>query len=333
MGRVIVLLLRVLRVGHRRHVVWLLSAAVACALAGGGAFAAVYPGGLPFSTGLYWAITPATTVGYGDVTPKNAAGRVIASLVMLTTIPLLASVFALLTGGVVAAGVRRILAVRSHFPDSAYRLVVGSGPMVHAIAAELVEAGIPVVLAADIDPETMPDGVHVVRGDPTEPAAIAAAKPERAEQALVVGNNDGDVLVSTVLLRKRAPQLPISALVRSASAREALRELGVQQTVSAEELLARTLAMSLEAPHAGDVVSQLVESATHRLTEVQPEASAVGRPLSAVRSEREGLVLGLVHGGVLSLGIGDDPVVASGDLLLVAVPGSRRARAARSASP
>jgi voltage-gated potassium channel len=325
---VIVLLLRVFKVGHRKHILALLGAMVACVLAGAGAFAAVYPGGLPFSTGLYWAITTATTVGYGDVTPKNGAGRVIASLTMLTTIPLLASVFALLTAGVAVAGVRRILAMRSRLPEDAYRLVVGSGPMAHAIVAELRQAGIPVVLVADVDPETVPEGVHVVRGDPTEPTTIAAAKPERAEQALVVGANDGDVLVSAVLLRKRAPQLPISALVRSTSAREALRELGVQQTVSANELLARTLAMSLEAPHAGDVVSQLVESTSHRLTEIAPEPSSVGRPLSAARSERAELVLGLVHNGTLALGIGDDPVVAAGDLLLVAVPGSHRSKAA-----
>ncbi len=323
------LLLRVLKGGqHRKNIAMLLAAALACVLAGGGAFAAVYPGGLPFSTGLYWAITTATTVGYGDVTPKNGIGRLIASLTMLTTIPLLASVFALLTGGVVAAGVRRILAMHDRLPEGSYRLVVGSGPMVHAIVAELAKEHIPVVLAADVDPATMPDHVHVVRGDPTEPAAIAAAKPEGAEQALVVGANDGDVLVSTVLLRKRAPQLPISALVRSPSAREALRELGVQQTVSADELLARTLAMSLEAPHAGDVVSQLVESETHRLAEVAPSSAAVGRPLSAIRSERSELILGLVHDGVLSLGIGDDPVIASGDMLLAAVPGSRGSKAA-----
>jgi voltage-gated potassium channel len=330
---VIGLLLRVLKAGHhRRNIAMLLAAAFACVLAGGGAFAAVYPGGLPFSTGLYWAITTATTVGYGDVTPKNGIGRLIASLTMLTTIPLLASVFALLTGGVVAAGVRRILAMHDRFPESSYRLVVGSGPMIHAVVAELAQENIPVVLVADVDPATMPDHVHVVRGDPTEPAAIAAAKPEGAEQALVVGANDGDVLVSTVLLRKRAPQLQISALVRSPSAREALRELGVQQTVSADELLARTLAMSLEAPHAGDVVSQLVESETHRLTEVEPPAAAVGRPLSAIRSERSELILGLVHDGLLSLGIGDDPVIAAGDMLLAAVPGSRRSKAASSSA-
>ena len=88
----IALLARVLGRVHRRNVVLLLAGAVACTVAGGAAFAATQH--LPFTTGLYWAITTATTVGYGDVTPHNASGRVVASLTMLTTIPMLASVFA-----------------------------------------------------------------------------------------------------------------------------------------------------------------------------------------------------------------------------------------------
>jgi voltage-gated potassium channel len=108
------LLVRVFGVRHRRHVAILLAAAVACLLAGAVLFAATQH--YPLPTGLYWVITTATTVGYGDVLPRNAVGKVIASAVMLTTIPLLASVFALVTGAAAAAGVRRILAMGTPIP-------------------------------------------------------------------------------------------------------------------------------------------------------------------------------------------------------------------------
>ena len=311
----VTILLRVLRVPHRRHVSVLLGAVAVVVLLGGALFASAED--LPFTTGLYWAITTATTVGYGDVTPHNAVGRLVASLVMLTTIPMLAAAFAIVSGAAAAAGVRRILAMHTQFPTGTYRLVVGMSPTVPAILDELTRSGIPVVLAADIDPGGVREGVHVVRGDPTEEATIRRARPAGAEQALITGGSDGDVLVSAVLLRKEAPSLAVTALVSSPSVREALHDLGVRQTVSASEVLSRTLAASIETPHAGDMISQLIGN-RDLLAEIEPGPAAVGRPLSAIRSERAGLVLGLVRDGEFTLGIGDDPVVGPGDRLLVA---------------
>jgi voltage-gated potassium channel len=314
----IVLLARVLGAGHRRHVAVLLAAAIAITVAGGALFAATQH--YPLTTGLYWAITTATTVGYGDVTPHNAAGRVVASVVMLTTIPLLASVFALVAGASAAAGVRRILEMGHRFPAGAYRIVVGMNPTVPAILDELARVGDPVVLVADVDPASVRAEVHLIRGDPTQEAVIRSAKPAGAQQALITGATDGDVLVSAVLLRKQAPDLAVVALVRSPAVREALHDIGIQQTISAEELIAHTLAKSLEAPHAGDMLAELVESDQHSLTETEADAATVGKPLSAVRDERSELVLGLVHDGRFLLGIGEDPIIGSGDRLLIAQP-------------
>ena len=320
------LFLRLVSGRQSRHVATLLGLAVACVLAGGALFAATQH--IAFTTGLYWAITTATTVGYGDVTPHNPAGRLVASAVMLTTIPLLASVFALVTGAAAAAGVRRVLALVREFPAGAYRVVIGMHPAVPAILEELVRAGDAVVLVADVAPDTIPDRVHLIRRDPTQPGALRAARPAGAQHVLITGPTDGDVLVSAVLLRKEAPDVPVSALVRSRSVGEALRDLGINQAVSADELVAHTLAKSLEAPHAGDLILQLVNSEQHSLREISADPGIVGRPLSSVRSERSGLVLGLVHEGRVIMGIGEDPVIAEGDHLLVAEPGRARAGAA-----
>ena len=310
----ITLLFRVFGAPPRRHVLILLGSAIAVVLVGAELFALAES--LPFTTGLYWAVTTATTVGYGDVTPHNPIGKLIASLVMLTTIPMLAAAFALVSGAAAATSIRRILAMHSTFPEGTYRLIIGMSPSVPAILDELADAGVPVVLVADVDPATVRSGVHVVRGKPTEETVIARARPAGAEQALITGASDGDVLVSTVLVRKQAPALVITALVDSPSVREALRDLGVQQSVSTSELVARTLAASLETPHAGEMISALVGS-RDVLAEVDPGTS-VGKRLSAVRNERPGLVLGLVRDGEFTLGLGDDPVVAAGDRLLVA---------------
>jgi voltage-gated potassium channel len=173
-------LLRLVGARHSRHVMTLLGLAVACVVAGGALFAMTQH--IAFTTGLYWAITTATTVGYGDVIPHNPAGRLVASAVMLTTIPLLASVFALVAGAAAAAGVRRVLALVREFPAGTYRVVIGMHPAVPAILEELVRAGDAVVLVADVDPATVPDRVHLIRRDPTQPGALRPARRRRAGQ-------------------------------------------------------------------------------------------------------------------------------------------------------
>jgi voltage-gated potassium channel len=52
--------------------------------------------------GMWWAIQTVTTVGYGDVTPKEVSGRIVAVLVMLWGIAFLTIIIAAITSTFVA---------------------------------------------------------------------------------------------------------------------------------------------------------------------------------------------------------------------------------------
>ena len=52
--------------------------------------------------GMWWALQTVTTVGYGDVTPKEPSGRIIATFVMLQGIAFLAITTAAITSTFVA---------------------------------------------------------------------------------------------------------------------------------------------------------------------------------------------------------------------------------------
>ncbi len=60
--------------------------------------------------GMWFALQTVTTVGYGDVTPKQAVGRFIATVVMLTGIGFLAVVTASVTASLVESSRRRFTA-------------------------------------------------------------------------------------------------------------------------------------------------------------------------------------------------------------------------------
>ena len=56
--------------------------------------------------GMWWAIQTVTTVGYGDVTPKDVAGRIVAAFVMLEAIALVSIVTAAITSTFVTRATR-----------------------------------------------------------------------------------------------------------------------------------------------------------------------------------------------------------------------------------
>jgi voltage-gated potassium channel len=57
-------------------------------------------------TGMWWALQTVTTVGYGDVAPKDLAGRLLGAAVMLEGIAFIAIVTAVITSTFVARATR-----------------------------------------------------------------------------------------------------------------------------------------------------------------------------------------------------------------------------------
>jgi len=294
----------------------LLATAVAIVLIGAGLFSLVEH--LSYGVSLYWAITTATTVGYGDVTPHTTAGRVIAAGVMLTTIPLVAAVFALLAGASVLARMRRLLGMDTRLPTQPYTIVYGAHPVLPRVLDELQRAGDPVVLVA----ASKPAGVHredfeLIIGDPCEEGVVGRSEPARANRALIACTDDSDTLVVAVAIHSLAPNLEVYALTQSPRVARALQELGVKHTLASDELVGHTLAKSLETPEAGDLLLQLVDTESYRLGERPVDEALVSRPLSEARAKAGSLVLGIARDGHVDLGVGDDPVLSAGDTLIV----------------
>lgn len=285
-----------------------------CLVGGAAAFSVTQH--LGFGLALYWAITTATTVGYGDVVPKNGAGRVVAVAEMLTAIPLFGAAFALFAATVTAAKLSRFLKVEHHFPPGAYVVVLGMHPTVPLVARQLAEAGFGVVLAAEADGVSLPSHVHHVDGPPTDEETVRSTKPAEAEAVLLVSPDDGEMLVSAVLLRHLAPEVTTIAVAQSSMVAAALADLGIQQTISTEDLLGHALAKSLEAPHAADVLLRLVDGEGYRLEEVEVTPDQVGTTLRAARAELDGLLLGLVRDGKVTLGIRENPTLRPADRLV-----------------
>jgi voltage-gated potassium channel len=273
--------------------------------------------GMDFGVSLYWAITTATTVGYGDVLPHDTFGRVLASAMMLTTIPIVGAIFGQLAGAAAVSHIRRLLGMNAPLPIQPYTIVFGDHPVVGRVLDELCRRDDPVVLVAPTRPPGAPDDLVFIAGDPADEELIARAEPQRANGALIACTDDADTMVVAVALHALAPELNKYALTQSARVARALRELGVTHTLSSDELVGHTVAKSLETPEAGDLLLQLVDSTGYRLEERIVDEAHASQRLSDARRLPGTLVLGIARNGRVQLGVGDDPMLSAGDRLIV----------------
>lgn len=303
---------------NRNRVRALIGVAIGIVLVGAGAFALTEHIG--YGTGLYWAITTATTVGYGDVTAKDTAGRIVASAVMLTAIPTVGAVLALGAGAATFSRIRRMLGMDNHLPTKPYTLVFGSHPVTPRVLDELVQSGDPTVLVARDKPPGLDDGIHFLAGDPTDEAIIRRCDLSRANRALIACAHDSDTLVVAVAIHNLAPKLEVFALTQSPTVARALHELGVQETLASDELVGHTVAKSLETPQAGHLLLSMVDSTRYRLRETPVEPDLVSQPLSRARATADRLVLGIARAQRVDLGVGDDPVLQAEDHLVILEP-------------
>jgi voltage-gated potassium channel len=211
--------------------------------------------------------------------------------------------------------------------------VLGMHPSVPVVIEELELAGDPVVVIADVEPSTVPDHAHFIRGNPTDDSVLRRGRPEEAAHIPIAADDDGDVLITAVLVRQEAPHVPVTALVGSQRLIPVLRDLGIVQVLSPDDLTGHTIAKGLEAPHAGELLMHLVRGEEYRLVEHVVPPDAAVRPLNALRREQAGVVFGMVREAGVSLGVSEDPDVGPGDLLFVVEPNGTHRRHTKPGTP
>lgn len=268
-------------------------------------------------TGLYWAVVTVTTVGYGDVVPKNTAGRVVAIGTMVTVIPLVGAVFANWAAEATSVHFRRVLGMHTHSELTGHLVVLGYTPLIPHLLPDLLKSHEALVLVADVEANHLPEepAMRFIAGDPANPHILAKANLARAGKIVIVGNTDGDVLMTAIEARHQAAEDSILAIAHSAKAVEALRALGVEG-MATQDLVGAVIARSTDTPHAAAMLERLLTGEDTVLEEVLAEPDWVGRPLSEIRSLPGACVLGVFQEGTFDWGLSTDPRVTAKTVLI-----------------
>jgi Trk K+ transport system NAD-binding subunit len=165
---------------------------------------------LKFVDAYYYVLTTVTTVGYGDISPRDASSfaKVYATFVMVLGSMTLAVLYAMVTDFVIRERVRAALggpgpALSKHV------VVVGLGNVGYRTVDELARLGIETT-AVDRDPErallnASLEQASLVAGDGRLPATLSSARIEHATALVAATGDDAANLGAALTARRLAP--------------------------------------------------------------------------------------------------------------------------------
>lgn len=186
---------------------------------------------------FYYTLVTASTVGYGDVAPLTASGRLFGlSVVILGTVSFAVALGALLGPAIQA----RLAATLGRMTDQQldqledHIVVLGYGDLSEPILEELATMATFVVVTPDSETAAAlrERGYTVHVDDPSDEAALERVQLDQAKAVVAATNSDADDALAVLTARQLHPELRIVAAATERENVAKLRRAGADTVIS-----------------------------------------------------------------------------------------------------
>ncbi len=219
---------------------------------------------------LWWSVVTVTTVGYGDIAPVSAWGRLIGVVLMFFGIGVLSLLTATIAGYFVEVQIKREHGMEAlHLKD--HIILCEWNQRADAIHDQLRSdarsAQAPIVLLAPIDSKPIDDDrLYFIHGDVTE-ENLARASVETARTVIILGDDDlapnardAKVVLSTLTVETlNSDTYTVVELVKEENARHC-RRANADEIIVGNEFSSRLIASAAVDHGISKVLSELLSS-------------------------------------------------------------------------
>ncbi|MPZ73910.1 MAG: potassium channel protein [Nitriliruptorales bacterium] len=281
---------------------------------------------------LYMTVITVTTVGYGEVIPLDASGRLFTIILIAGGV---ASVtFAVASGAefVLEGHMRRIIERRrmdrsiQHLQS--HVIICGYGRVGRRLADELHDERVPCVIV-DIEHDRLEQAVEqgfpYVEGDATEESVLLEAGVQRAKALVACVNSDADNVLTTLTAKGMRPELSVIGRAKVEENEAKFRRAGADRVIAPTTMGGRRIAQLLTRPVVAEFLELVGGSGgleyTFEEVPVRKGSSLIGTKLGDAQiRERFGCtVLAIDHGDSQALDThpDEDIKLEAGDVLVV----------------
>ncbi|WP_105432383.1 potassium channel family protein [Neorhizobium sp. T6_25] len=275
---------------------------------------------------FYYYMVTATTVGYGDLSPKTGPGRIIAALFVLPGgIAIFTAVLGKLLTGIGTIWRNRMRGMGDFSDRSGHIIVVGwqegTYQTLRLLNAERqVREPMSVLIAKDLPDNPASDCADYIRTERlADSDALTRAGAARARAIIVRGANDDETLAAVVIAEDHAPNAHIVAYFTDDRTAQMVKQRRprVEAVGSlAEELLSR----SARDPGSSDIAARLLSAASTDTAFSLPVPTLkatlrYGDVFTNLRRRYNVTLVGMLSQGRIDLNCGDAAVLRGGETL------------------
>jgi voltage-gated potassium channel len=209
----------------------LLTAIVAAGTAG-----SMYLEGLSLLDAFYYSVVTIASVGYGDITPKTAEGKIFAIFLIMSGLTLVFYLVSALVSGLVEGSIIDILRLRRTSDRlkkmKNHTILCGYGDVGTMVAEGLGSSGLVIV---DKDGEKVEEIIRVefvsVHGDATHPATLEAAGIKDAKAIIIALDSDPDAVYTILTAKELNPKIAIYVRANEKGASNKMKRAGADYVI------------------------------------------------------------------------------------------------------
>ncbi|MBZ0300924.1 MAG: potassium channel protein [Anaerolineae bacterium] len=213
---------------------------------------------------LYMTIITITTVGFGEVKPLSATGRIFTSVLILMGVATATS--AISNAASIVLGQRLWLSIRERRMEDyithleKHYIICGFGRMGQQIVRDLQnrkQSFVVVEIDEELSEDMLEDNIPHIIGDGTQDEVLYEAGIERAAGLVAALNSDADNVLTVLSAREINPKLFIVARAAEPTTENKLRRAGANRVVSPYLIGGHRMAVALLRPAVHDFMNYI----------------------------------------------------------------------------
>jgi voltage-gated potassium channel len=280
---------------------------------------------------FYMTVTTVATVGFGEVHPLSARGRMFTVALIFSGVGTAFYTATLVATIIVEGGLHRRLEQRraarmlEHIKD--HFIVCGYGRIGSIIAAELHQQGVPLAVI-ERDPERVRQAIDrgwlALEADASREEALAKAGIHRARGLITAVGTDAENVFTVLTARVMRPDLFIIARVESDDAEHKLRRAGADRVISPYQIGATQMVQTALRPAVVEFFHLATSSERLDLSmeqvHIKDDSPLANQTIvdAGIRQKFGVIVVGIKRaGGGMDFNPPPDAIMRSGDELVV----------------